>query len=195
MVEEHVHLRRCDARETLILGAEMLGGGVFYTCPLHRGLPHIRRPPMSFSTPSLRIVEVLATSLPPALAERSARRYGGELPLHGTEMSEPSSAAIHFCLAPPELPSLDVRFTVRPLGGNVYEVQATIKEGPSQTFSYCLPEPAPLLVPNAPRFIHDAGTFLLDAIERHLGRILLRTKLRPKADASSRAPKRPTRAG
>lgn len=91
-----------------------------------------------------------------------------------------SPPGICFRLDDRGLPSLDVRLTVRPLGGNVYEVQGMIEDGPTRTFSYCLPEPAPLLLPSAPRLIPEIATFFLNERERQLGRHLLKTTLRPK---------------
>lgn len=133
---------------------------------------------MTFSTPSLLIVEVLDTNLPPALAEQSVQRYGRELPMQRVKATD-SPPGICLRLVDRGRPSLDVRLTVHPLGGNVYEVQGTIKDGPTRTFSYCLPEPSPLLLPSAPRLVPEIATFLLDARERQLGRHLLRTTLRP----------------
>lgn len=133
---------------------------------------------MTSSTPSLLIAEVLNTNLPPALAKQSTERYGRELPMQRVEATD-SPPGICFRLAEREYPSLDVRLTVHPLGGNVYEVKGTIEDGPTRTFSYCLPEPAPLLLPSAPRLIPEITTFLLDAREQQLGRHLLRTTLCP----------------
>jgi hypothetical protein len=146
---------------------------------------------MTSSPPSLLIVKVLATNLPPALARQSAQRYGRELPLQRIEAGG-SSPEIGFRLTRRGFPSLDARFTVRPLGGNVYEVQGAIEDGPTQSFSYCLPEPAPLLVPFAPKLAPKIATFLLDARERQLGRHLLRMSPDPQ-NAPNTQPAGPSR--
>lgn len=82
---------------------------------------------------------------------------------------------------------MEAEFTVRHLGGNVYEIQGIIENGPSQVFSYCLSEITPLLVPKAPRLAQEAATFVLDALERRLGSDLLRTELRRPSTTRERA--------
>jgi len=134
------------------------------------------------SPPSVRIADALAGSLPEVLDTLSAERYGGPLPFRPVISSPP----VRCRLAPPEdLPPLESTFTIRHGGGNVYEVEGRIDGRPARSFRYCLPDPAPLLVPAAPRLTREVATFMLDELERRLGRNLLRQALVSTAPGSA----------
>lgn len=137
---------------------------------------------------SVRIAEVLAQSLPGALDTLSTQRYGGPLPGQLPDASPP----VGYRLTPPDLPPLEATFTIRHVGGNVYDVEARVDGRAVQSFCYCLPEPAPLLVPSSPRLARDVAAFLLDELERQLGRDLLRRALDPAPAGRAASPASPT---
>jgi hypothetical protein len=136
--------------------------------------------------PSAQIADVLADSLVPAFEALCTDRYGGPLPLHRTVPPGSSPTTLHVRLSPPDHRPLEAAFVIRHLGGNMYDVQGRVEGQPVRSFSYCLPEPAPLLAPAAPQLARDMAVFLLDALERRLGRDLLRRTAR--RDAAARRP-------
>jgi hypothetical protein len=77
-----------------------------------------------------------------------------------------------------DLPRLRVDFSIRHVGGNMYDVLGLVDGGPSQTFTYCLPEEIGPALPRAPRLADQVAAFLLDALERRVGSDLLRTEAR-----------------
>lgn len=131
---------------------------------------------MITSVPVRQIINGLVRSLPSAFGQLCVRRYGVPLSLRRVEGAAPSSPPAQMYVDQVELPPLDMQLTVHHVGGN--EVQAASEDGDSQTFSYCLPEPAPLPVSETPRLAQDVSAFLLDALERRLGSDGLRNELR-----------------
>jgi hypothetical protein len=81
---------------------------------------------------------------------------------------------MHVRLDRPDHRFLEAAFVIRHVGGNMYEVQGEVEGLPPRSFSYCLPEPAPLLAPAAPTLSREMAAFLLDALERRVGHDLLR---------------------
>lgn len=124
--------------------------------------------------PSVQIADVLADSLADAVEALSAERYGGPSPLRRVVAAPSSPPTMHVQFDRPDHRSLEAAFVIRHVGGNMYEVRGEIEDLPTRSFSYCLPDPAPLLVPAAPTLSREMAVFLLDALERQVGRDLLR---------------------
>ncbi len=59
----------------------------------------------------------------------------------------------------------------------MYDVDAQIENGPTQSFAYCLPDPMPLIGTKSPHVVQRLAAFLLDALERQLGSAFLRREL------------------
>jgi hypothetical protein len=129
---------------------------------------------MTTPAPPPQIADVLATNLEIVFEGLCEHRYGGPISL---ERVAPHSTTARFRLYRAGLPELRADFEIRHVGGNVYDVRGTIDDGPSQTFTYSLPEPPPDR-PRAPRLAHDVAAFLLDALERRVGNDLLRSQTR-----------------
>lgn len=121
-----------------------------------------------------RIADVLGASLESIFADLCVTRYGGPVQLRRVAPTTSLAPTIGFVLERPGLLRLRADFTVRHVGGNVYDVQGTLDDGTTRSFTYSLPDTLPPRRPLAPYLAHDIATFLLDATERHLGRRLLR---------------------
>lgn len=141
---------------------------------------------MPHSAASPKIADVLADSLPSIFASLCEERYGGPIRLERVDGPEQSPSALIVRLDHPDLPRLHAHFTVRFVGGNMYDVQSVVEDGSSRSFPYCLPESDSGNVPPAPLLTHAVATFLLDAMERRLGSDLLRGKF-PEPPPSSRS--------
>jgi hypothetical protein len=142
---------------------------------------------MPAPAPSPQIADALARSLAPVFVSLCTERYGGSVSLRRVER-DASPSAVHFRLDHPRLPVLEASFTIHHVGGNVYDVEGRVEGGPVRSFCYCLPDPAPLLVPEAPRLARDVAAFLLDALERRLGSDLLRRAVQSDERTASPVP-------
>lgn len=133
---------------------------------------------MTLPAPLRQIADVLATNLEIVFDGLCVHRYGGPISLERIEPPDSSFPTARFRLHRADLPELRVDFEIRHVGGNVYDVKGLIDDGPSRTFTYCLPEPVPQAIPRAPRLAREVSAFLLDALERRLGTDLLRNEVR-----------------
>lgn len=132
-------------------------------------------------TPSVsprRIIDVLAVNLETAFDNLCTHRYGGPVSLERTEPPAPAAVTARFRLHSANVPEVCVDFFIRHVGGNVYDLQGTIEDGPSRTFTYSLPDSDVDQVPQAPFLAREVSSFLLDALERRVGNDLLRTGMR-----------------
>jgi hypothetical protein len=145
-------------------------------------------------TPSLspqQIADVLANNLSLVFDRLCEHRYGGPLSLRRIALPDDASATARFRLHRTGLPDLRVDFEIQHVGGNVYDVQGRIEDGPSRTFTYSLPATAPVHTARAPHLAHNVAAFLLDALERRVGSTLLQNEARgrrlPASSGRSRA--------
>jgi hypothetical protein len=139
---------------------------------------------MTPPVPPRQIADVLATNLETVFDGLCEHRYGGPLSLERVDPPDDAPATAHFRLHRADLPDLSVDFEIRHVGGNVYDVLGIIDNGPSRTFTYSLPDPAPPVVPRAPRLAREVASFLLDALERRVGSNLLRSEVRDRRTPS-----------
>lgn len=148
---------------------------------------------MTHTAPSVQIVDVLATSLVAVLESLCTERYGGPISLERVDDSSLPPSTARFHLHRVNGPGLQVDFSVRHVGGTVYDVHGIVEDGPSRTFTYSLPEAAPLFLPRAPHLAGEVASFLLDALEQRVGNALLRNELRGRQSAprSDRPPSHP----
>lgn len=133
---------------------------------------------MTPSVPPRRIADVLAINLESVFDNLCTHRYGGPVPLERLEIPDLGSTTARFRLHRADLPEVCVDFAIRHVGGNVYDLQGTIEDGPSRTFTYSLPDSDADRVPRAPLLAGEVASFLLDALERRVGNDLLRTGMR-----------------
>lgn len=139
---------------------------------------------MTPSVSPLQIADVLATNLETVFDGLCEDRYGGSLSLERSDPPAPVSSTARFHLYRGDLLELRVDFEIRHVGGNVYDVHGRADGGPSQTFTYCLPDSSPPAVPRAPRLAGKVAAFLLDVLERRLGSDQLRNEIRARRTTS-----------
>lgn len=131
--------------------------------------------------PHSRIADVLGESIQSAFVTLCNRRYGGPIGMRRVENADASSPTAIFRFDGPLFTPIEASVTVCHVGGNMYEVKPHIGSGTPPSFSYCLSEAAPLLVPKTPRLAHEIATYVLDEVERQLGGELIRTELSPES--------------
>ena len=128
---------------------------------------------MSYPEPSSQIAGILTNTLRSVLPELCVQRYGLALPFDCAPVPDGSSWTVRVQIGNAEAPRLTAQFNIRHVGGNMYDVRADVEDGPSTSFCYCLSETEPLLVPKVPHLAWQGAAFLLDTLERRVGRRLL----------------------
>ena len=128
---------------------------------------------MFYPEPSSQIATILASNLRTVFPELCVQRYGIPLPFDCVPASDGSSWTVQVQIGAPEAPRLTAQFSIRHVGGNMYDVQIAVAEGPTTSFCYCMSEEGPSLVPKTPHLAWEGAAFLLDALERRVGRALL----------------------
>jgi hypothetical protein len=128
---------------------------------------------MSYPEPSSQIAGILANTLRSVLPELCVQRYGLPLPFDCDPVPDGSSRSVRVQIGDAETPRLTAQFSIRHVGGNMYDVRAAVEDGPTTSFCYCLSETEPILVPKVPHLAWQGAAFLLDALERRVGRLLL----------------------
>lgn len=127
------------------------------------------RSPESFQ----QITDVLSESLKQAFDEVCPERYGGPLTLH--QIDEPETEkTVSFQIEGPKTVELPIRVTVSHVGGNVYDIGTQVEEGPVRRFTYSEPDASGSSLSIAPYLGKKIACHLLDEVERHLGKKILR---------------------
>lgn len=124
--------------------------------------------------PSSEILDLIYRGLETALREQCARRYDIPLSLHRLDSSEEEPASSGLRLERRGLIHLVARLTVSYVGGNVYDVRCSIEDGPTCRHSYSLPGNETQRSTQAPQLSATLIRFLLDELERQVGRQRLR---------------------
>lgn len=141
---------------------------------------------MTPTAPPRQIADILATSLAVVFDTLCTERYGRPISLTRVVDEERLPSTVRFRLHREGFSPLLVDFTIRPVGGTVYDVQGTVENGCRRTFTYSLPEASPLAEPRAPSLAREVTTFLLDALERRLGADFMRAALAaPRSNSGS----------
>jgi len=144
--------------------------------PLHG----LNRPvAMKPAVASLRVAEILGANLKSAFADLCVERYGGPLSLVAETVDHEAPSVLRFRLEQSGRTQLIVRLRVKHVGGNIFDVVGEIEDGPSQSFTYSLPDPTPLLTPDASDLTKRISIFVLDTMERRIGSRLLERSLGP----------------
>lgn len=86
----------------------------------------------------------------------------------------------------PGLTQMPARLTIAHAGGNVYDVGCTVDGGASHRFSYSLPGTAGSQLSCMAHVAEEVATFLREALERRLGRILLQRSDAPPRHAGTK---------
>jgi len=144
---------------------------------------------MTPPVPLSQLANVLAANFEAVFEGLCVHRYGSPLSLERVDPA-PTPTTARFCLHSTDLPGLHVDFEVRHVGGNMYDVQGTIVNGPSRAFTYSLPDSGSRFLPRAPRLAGEVAAFLLDALERQVGSDRLKNQIQdrrtpPSSDRSA----------
>lgn len=126
---------------------------------------------------SSHIADVLTSSLKRELVPLCTERYGGPVSLHHLQAASEGPGTVRGELELSGLPPLTFRFWVCHVGGNVYDVRGAVENRSPRSFAYSLPDTAPSLLTDVPRLARELALFLLDSMERELGRRLLRERI------------------
>ncbi|MFB6099125.1 MAG: hypothetical protein ABEK84_08470 [Salinibacter sp.] len=128
---------------------------------------------------------MLHRSLEPALSTLCARRYDTSLTLRRRPDAGEDDPSLQLRLDCRGLLRMRIRFTVTPAGNDLYDVHCHVQDGPSRKFSYALGGRAGVTLSHAPGLGRRIGTFLLDTMEKQIGRRLLQSAASPPAAPSS----------
>lgn len=126
-----------------------------------------------------KFVDAVYRSLETALEELCSERYGLPLVLNreDDDASEPTWMKVQ--VERRGVVHMPADIAVSHVGGNIYDVRCTVDEGPSNRYSYCVPGYAEPASVRAPRLGQHLARFLLDELERKLGRQELRRSAIP----------------
>lgn len=123
------------------------------------------------------IADVLYRSLESALVALSRKRHENEITLHRLESEDAS--VLHLCVEYEQLGRMPVRFTIRQGGTANFQVRCAVEGGPTRQFSYQGASRDGTTLSHAPCLGRDLASFLLDELERRVGRRLLRGASNP----------------
>lgn len=130
------------------------------------------------------VLTVVYRSLETALTRQFARRYDAGLLLRLVDRSE-DGRKMDLRVNCRGLIDMSVDFVVTHVGGNVYDVLCTVENEASRRFSYSLPRRTETALSNAPYLGREIAAFLLDQLEKRLGRLLLQRPTGPPRVAST----------
>lgn len=126
-----------------------------------------------------RMIDGLYRSFVTALAEQCVERGGARVTVRRKEDSSDGGPSIQVQLVCSNLIWMPVRFTIRPNGERLYDVECAVEEGPSRQFTYTLPNQGQTEPSRMPSLGQELATFLLDELEERFGQRLLHGPLHP----------------
>ncbi len=135
-----------------------------------RAMPDAHSRSADEGAPATQIADVTCRSLASALAQRCADLHGMDVEVARTDPGPPVKIQVR-CGGRFEV---GLRVAVEHVGGNVYDVFCTIEEGASCRLTYSRPEGAGAPLPLCPRLGRRFSAFVLEELERRLGRWHLR---------------------
>ncbi|WP_263784594.1 hypothetical protein [Salinibacter grassmerensis] len=118
------------------------------------------------AAPVTQIADATYRSLTSALSRRCADLYDMDVRVTRVDAGPPMKVRVH-C---EDRFELRLRVTVEHVGGNVYDVFCTIEEGASSQLTYSRPEGADTPLPLCPRLGQRFSAFVMEELERRLGR-------------------------
>jgi len=121
------------------------------------------------------IAELAYDSLQGALKDECSRRGLKEVILK-KESQDVSEPHLDLQLKRPGVIALGGEIACRWVGGNVCEVECCVEDGPPRRFCACVEHSGGLAVSEVPVLGQKVARFLLDELERRLGRRVLRQK-------------------
>ena len=92
---------------------------------------------------------------------------------------------MNLCVQCRGLMEMSVEFEITHVGGNMYDVLCTVENEAARRFSYSRPRYTGAVLPRTSYLGREIATFLLDQLEKRLGRLLLRSPSVPPRTASA----------
>lgn len=135
---------------------------------------HTRPVPSSRVLRPSEIVNVVYRSLDTALAEVCAHRYEVPLILRRANDDAEATPSLRVQIERRGIAQLPANIRVSHVGGNIYDVRCAVENGPTEQYSYSLPGHANPRQAQAPQLGKNLAGFLLDELERRVGRQRLR---------------------
>lgn len=132
---------------------------------------------MTDSTGSFRqITDVLAKSLQQAFDEVCPKRYGGALTLRRRDdPADPRTVTLG--IDGPDTIALQIHVTVSHVGGNVYDIATKVEDGEIKRFTYSEPASSGSSLSIAPYLGKKIARHVLNDVEQHLGKEILRSQM------------------
>jgi len=124
---------------------------------------------------SRRIPDVIFQSLKSALTVQARRRHDADVTVARLDRTS-TDPPMQLRLECSDHVQMAVEIRLRPVGDKVYDVHCTVTEGASHRFTYSACSETGTALSRAPCLGRKLGTFLLDELERHVGRHHLRTQ-------------------
>lgn len=126
----------------------------------------------SAPVPPDRVANVISRSLEEALPQQCADRHSVDVTVTRPDEKMPVAMQVECG----DLFEMTVRVSAEHVGGNVYDVHCTIEDEASCQLTYSCPEEAAPPLPLCPRLGEISAAFVLDDLERRLGRWHLRNE-------------------
>ena len=123
-------------------------------------------------SPSQRLLPVIFQSLETALADEYARRYDEGVALHRDESPPDAPARLRFRIEDQGFSELTGTLTVTPADDTDYEIRCAVDRSRSRQFSYTVPPEAAFPPTTTPRLGQALATFLLNALQEELSRLV-----------------------
>lgn len=139
-----------------------------------------RTPPSHAPSSPRRIADVVYRSLKTAVKQQSTRRYDEDVTLRRIDRTS-AGQLMQLRLECRDRVQVRVNVIATHVGGNVYDVKCELEDGPSRRVTFALPAGAGTAISWAPGLGQKLGDFLLDELERVLGRRSLSTGTFPVA--------------
>lgn len=123
---------------------------------------------------SRRIPDILFHSLKTALTVQGRRRHDADVSVTRLDQSS-ADPPMRLRVECSDHVQMAAEIRVSPVGDKVYDVHCTVDEGPSHRFTYSACSQTGTALSRAPCLGRKLGDFLLDELERHIGRHQLRS--------------------
>lgn len=131
------------------------------------------------------IVDVVYRSVETAMADECSERYEVPVVLNRADEKVDAPSGLGVRVERRGVVGMPAEIAVSHVGGNIYDIRCTIEEGPSSHHSYSLPGSSDPRRARAPRLGESLARFLLDELERKVGREQLRRSAIPLPTAFS----------
>lgn len=132
-----------------------------------------------------KIADVVYRSLESAMAEECSERYEVPVILNRADKKTDKPSWVRLRVERRGMVRMPAEIAVSHVGGNIYDIRCSVDAGPSSHHSYSLPGSSNPQSARAPRLGENLARFLLNELERKVGREQLRRSAIPLPTAFS----------